>query len=194
MIQGWKVRPTVKGILTWLPVLNNWRFDHATTRGSDSPRYCYSVWLRHLVTLSQHGFRIGRAQIGELGPGDSIGTGLAALLSGARHYVGLDIVPFSVKADVEMMFDELIQLYSGKDPIPGHDEFPRVRPRLDSYEFPNCLIDWTNFADRIKRIRRELRASMNNGHHVSYRAPWTSPGNIPRASLDLIFSQAVLEH
>src|SRR5262245_9785357 len=99
-------------MLTWLSPLNAWRVRHTSTGGSDSPRYCYSVWLRHLVTLHLYGFKINGAQIGELGPGDSIGTGLAALLSGATRYVALDIVPFSAKADLERILDKLVQLYS----------------------------------------------------------------------------------
>ena len=57
--------------------------------------YCYAVWLRHLIVLDRYGFSGKDAAIGELGPGDSIGTGIAALLSGARRYVGLDAVPYA---------------------------------------------------------------------------------------------------
>jgi SAM-dependent methyltransferase len=194
VIQGWKVPHIIKGMLTWVPALNAWRVRHMSTGGSDSPRYCYSVWLRHLVTLHPHGFRINGAQIGELGPGDSIGTGLAALLSGATHYVGLDIVPFSAKADLERILDELVQLYSGREPIPDHREFPCVLPRLNSYEFPSCLIDWTDFTSRVEGLHMALRTGVNGSHFVSYRAPWTTPDDIAAASLDLVFSQAVLEH
>ena len=139
VIRGWKVPPIIKGMLTYVPVLNAWRKHHATSGGTDSSRYCYSVWLRHLTTLYRYGFKISGARVGELGPGDSIGIGLAALLSGATRYVGLDIVPFSAKADLETIFEELVQLYSRREPIPDHNEFPRVRPRLESYEFPNHL-------------------------------------------------------
>src|SRR5439155_15929655 len=88
--------------------------------GSDSPRYCYSVWLRHLLTLNSYGFRIAGAQVGELGPGDSVGIGLAALLSGAARYVGLDIVPFSVKADLTTIFEQLVEMFLRREPIPDH--------------------------------------------------------------------------
>jgi SAM-dependent methyltransferase len=194
MLQSWKIPPIIKGTLTWLPILNSWRLRHTSTGGSNSPRYCYSVWLRHLVTLDLCGFKINGAQIGELGPGDSIGIGLAALLSGATRYVGLDIVPFSAKVDQEGIFDELVQMFSRKEPIPDHNEFPLIRPTLNSYEFPNHLIDWTDFADKAKKISSEVKIGVNSGKFVSYQAPWTSPDNIAAASLDLVFSQAVLEH
>jgi SAM-dependent methyltransferase len=194
MIETWKIPNMLKGALTWVPVFNAWRVRRASTGGSDSPRYCYSAWLRHLLTLSRHGFRIKGSRVGELGPGDSIGIGLAALLSGAEQYVGLDIVPFSAKADLEKIFDELAWLYSCREAIPNNEEFPNLRPRLDSYEFPSHLIDIADCRTQVDRIRNELRILVNGSHIIKYQAPWTSPKNIAPASLDLIFSQAVLEH
>jgi len=89
-VQTWKIPHMIKGALTWLPPFNAWRSRRASTGGSDSARYCYSAWLRHLVLLSNYGFKINNSRVGELGPGDSIGIGLAALLSGAAQYVGLE--------------------------------------------------------------------------------------------------------
>jgi SAM-dependent methyltransferase len=194
MIQTWKISPTLKGMLTWLPPFNAWRLRHAKTGGSNSFRYCYAVWLRHLVALQGYGFRINNAHVGELGPGDSIGTGLAALLSGAERYVGLDAVPFSANADLEEIFDNLVQMYVRRERIPDHNEFPRVRPRLESYEFPDHAIDWAHFAARVDRIRSDLRTDLNSGGTVTYRAPWNLLDETAIESLDLIISQAVLEH
>jgi SAM-dependent methyltransferase len=147
-----------------------------------------------LLTLRQHGFCINAARVGELGPGDSIGIGLAALLSGADQYVGLDLVPFSAKAELEPIFDELVQLYCHQEPIPDDQEFPHLRPRLASYEFPVDLIDAKNCANRANAIRTELSVIMKGSRVIKYQAPWTSPADIAPGSLDLIFSQAVLEH
>jgi hypothetical protein len=194
MISRWKVLPLLKGALTYVPILNVWRRYHATSGGTDSSRYCYAVWLRHLTTLNRYGFKINGARIGELGPGDSIGIGIAALLSGASHYVGLDIVPFSAKNDLQVIAEELFSLYSHKEPIPDGTEFPRVRPRLETYEFPNHLVTWKDFFPKLELMRAELRAGLQCGQLIEYKAPWTSPNEIAPASLDLIFSQAVLEH
>jgi hypothetical protein len=144
--------------------------------------------------LSLCGFKIGEARVGELGPGDSIGIGLAALLSGASGYIGLDIFPFSARADLQMIFEELVQLYSQREAIPGNDEFPRIRPKLESYDFPNDLVNWTDFSAKAETIGRELQGDSGGCRLVEYKAPWTSPREIDAASLDLIFSQAVLEH
>lgn len=184
----------LKGALTWVPVLNEYRRRRASTGGSRSPRYCYSVWLRHLVLLDKYGFRVSGASIGELGPGDSIGIGLAALLSGAVQYVGLDLVPFSATANLQRILDDVIGLYARREPIPGNDEFPLVRPKLDSYEFPKNLVDGVGLQKRAAMVREALDAGLNRSRLVTYRAPWTSPDDLARASLDLILSQAVLEH
>ncbi len=193
-IQLWKIPPIVKGTLTSIPLLNAWRLRRAATGGSDSIRYCYSVWLRHLVTLHRHGFRVADTCVGELGPGDSIGVGLAALLSGSRKYVGLDIVPFSGRSDLETVHSELVQLYLQREPIPNDNEFPHIRPRLESYAYPEQLIEWMEFQGRAEMIRCELKMRLDATEVITYRAPWTSLDDIALASLDLVFSQAVLEH
>lgn len=194
MIQAWKVPHIVKGMLTYVPVLNHWRLRRGSTGGSGSARYCYAVWLRHLVMLAQHGFRVKGTAVAELGPGDSIGAGLAALLSGAAHYVGLDVMPYSAAADLEQILDDLAQMFSSREEIPNHHDFPRVRPRLASYEFPVNLIDSEAVAEKVERVRSDLRAGIHGGEYVSYHAPWTSTLVIAPDSLDLIFSQAVLQY
>src|SRR5262249_31386753 len=134
------------------------------------------------------------ARIGELGPGDSIGTGLAALLSGADHYIGLDLLPFAPATNLEAIFDELVQLYNRKEPIPDNSEFPRIRPQLESYKFPEYAIDWTRFKQRAESVRSEIRKGLDHGPMIRYQAPWTSIVDVGLKSLDLIFSQAVLEY
>jgi SAM-dependent methyltransferase len=192
--QAWKIPHMVKGALTWLPIFNELRLRRASTGGTDSARYCYSVWLRHLVSLHRYGFRVDNAHVGELGPGDSIGIGLGALLSGAAEYVGLDIVPFSTKANLESIFDELVQLYLRRESIPDSNDFPFVRPGLGSYEFPADLVEMVDFAARSEKIRTELKLGLNQSQLLKYKAPWISSGVVTTNSLDLIFSQAVLEH
>src|SRR5688572_30727988 len=109
LIQIWKAPHVIKGMLTWIPLFNAWRMRRASPGGTDSSRYCYSVWLRHLTMLDQCGVKINGARVGELGPGNSIGLGLAALISGAASYVGLDIMHFPANVNLEKMFEEMYQ-------------------------------------------------------------------------------------
>ena len=193
-IQAWKLPHILKGTLTWVPPLNQLRLRKASTGGTDSSRYCYAVWLRHLVVLGSRGFRVKGAHVGELGPGDSIGVGLAALLSGAQTYVGLDVFPFSARSDPNAILEDLIGMFSRREPIPGTDEFPAVRPRLPTYDFPDQAIVRDGFEGRVERIRADLRRGPEDHRCVRYRAPWTSRAEIQVASLDLLFSQAVLQY
>jgi hypothetical protein len=192
LMNTWKAPHIVKGILTYVPVLNTWRSQHATSGGSGSARYCYAVWLRHLITLERLGFRVKGAQVGELGPGDSLGVGLSALLSGADSYVGLDAMPFSRTTGLETIFNELVQLFSQRAPIPSDEEFPRLRPKMTSQAFPDYAIDFTGFTERVERVRHALRAGVNKSPMLRYRAPWTA-AHVSRESLDLVLSQGVLQ-
>lgn len=183
----------VKGGLTWLPVVNTWRLRRAATGGSNSARYCYAVWFRHLVTLTQYGFKITGARVGELGPGDSIGAGLLALLSGAERYTGLDVIPYSARANLPQIFDELLLLYGRREPIPDHEEFPLIWPRLASYDFPAYAAEWGDSVGKIALIREAVKKGINGSQMITYQAPWISADTIAAASLDLLFSQAVLQ-
>src|SRR5205814_6514493 len=109
--------------------------------GTSSPRYCYSVWLRHLVSSAAHGLKVPPRVVAELGPGNSLGIGLSALLSGAERYHAFDVVPHAqVKRNLAVL-DELIALFEKRADIPGPDEFPQVHPLLSSYAFPRRLLD-----------------------------------------------------
>jgi hypothetical protein len=76
------LRPIADGISSYLPGSIRLAIG---TGGTDSARYCNSVWLRHLVTLSRNGLGAVPRVVAELGPGDSLGIGLAALLSAQRR-------------------------------------------------------------------------------------------------------------
>jgi SAM-dependent methyltransferase len=194
-MQPWKVPHLVKGALTYVPAVNRWRARQRATGGSDSPRYCYAVWLRHLVTLSRYGFRVEGSTVCELGPGDSIGTGLAALLAGARRYIALDAVPYSAKADLTQMVAELAGMYEAQEPIPTHDEFPAVRPRLASYDFPSRAICTHTLRERIAAVTAATSSGLPTADDlIVYHAPWRSVHDVPAGSLDLVFSQAVLQY
>ena len=194
MMHAWKYTTMAKGVLTYVPPIDWWRRRRAATGGSASARYCYSVWLRHLVVLGRCGFRVAGSSIGELGPGDSIGIGLAAMLSGASRYVGLDAVPYAAKADLLAFVDEMARLYDAHAAIPDDKEFPRVRPRLSQYDFPEHLVVVNGLNEAVERVRRALAGGLRKEGDVSYRAPWTRASDVAPGSLDLVFSQAVLQY
>ena len=77
------------------------------TGGTVSARYCYSVWSRHLSILQRSGLPTTFKTMVELGPGDSLGIGLAALLSGVERYIALDVVQHASGAQNTADFREV---------------------------------------------------------------------------------------
>ena len=89
------------------------------TGGTDSARYCYTVWLRHLSILYQNGFSKMFNTIAELGPGDSIGTGLAGLLSGSEKYYALDVIEYTdIKKNISI-FQKTFSTITQNNPQPN---------------------------------------------------------------------------
>jgi SAM-dependent methyltransferase len=140
--------------------------------------------------------------IAEMGPGDSFGIGLAALLSGVDKYYAFDVVEYADnKRNLEIL-EELIDLLKRREEIPNEAEFPRVEPRLESYEFPNHILTEERLCeilkqDRTAAIRNALLSVGNAGEReiqVSYFVPWHDSTVMREGSVDMIYSQAVMEH
>ena len=189
------IREVAKGQLHRLP-------GYATLLGLSRPfrrrvasaRYCYSVWLRHLVAARENGLEPKPRVVVELGPGDSLGAGIAALLGGAERYVVVDWVRYTSVAGNVDVFEALLELFESRAPIPGEDEFPNVRPKLASYAFPTDLIDAPAQAASARRIRQALAQPEAAGGCISYFAPYERTKVTIEGGADFVFSQAVMEH
>lgn len=193
----------LKGMGTYLPGITIFvQKKSGATVGTSSARYCYSVWLRHLVIAYKNGFLEHPKVVAELGPGDSLGIGLSALISGADAYYGLDVIEFANKESNMEIFDDLVELFLNKSPIPDDKEFPRLKPFLDSYEFPNYIFGDNYFKtilskDRLDKIRDLIKPVSNcvsDEFSIKYIVPWDDEKVILKNSVDMIISQAVLEH
>ena len=196
-------RALAKGILSFIPgansILIGSRLARSRLGGADSARYCYSVWLRHMVMAYDHGLPANPRVVAELGPGASLGIGMAALISGADSYYACDVVRHANTASNLKVFDRLVELFRRKEAIPGDDEFPEVRPKLDSYRFPDQVLTTERLelsleANRIASLRRSVLATESTIPRIHYQIPWYDNDVIEHGSVDLIFSQAVLEH
>jgi hypothetical protein len=147
----------------------------------------------------RNGLNTSPKTVAELGPGDSLGIGLAALLSGCDQYYALDVVEYADLERNAQIFDELVQLFSSRTPIPDRDEFPEVKPYLDDYAFPAKVLDKSRLeraleASRLEKIRRSLTDFRSGQSLIQYRVPWHDASVIERESVDIVYSQAVLEH
>tara|TARA_Y100001978_G_scaffold169276_1_gene158100 strand:+ start:1667 stop:2008 length:342 start_codon:yes stop_codon:yes gene_type:complete len=97
-------------IKSFLP--NDYRTDESQKGGiKNLGRYCYSIWLRHLIKAHENGFNTFPKNVAEFGPGDTLGVGFAALLSGSSKYVAFNAQPsISTKRNLEI-FEEVLDLF-----------------------------------------------------------------------------------
>jgi hypothetical protein len=184
------------GLATCMPGLKNLRV--RGTGGTTFARYCYSIWLRHLVMAKENGLNTNPRIVAELGPGDSLGIGLAALISGCEKYYAFDIVEFSNLERNIKVFDEIVELFKKKEAIPNTD-FPRAKPRLSNYDFPSDIFDDKRLQKalddgRLEKIRDSICNNGDNSSMIQYKAPWYETSVLEEETADLIYSQAVLEH
>jgi Methyltransferase domain len=185
------------GIATFIPGVNE--LGLKGTKGTDSARYCYSVWLRHLVMAKRNQLNSDPKIVAELGPGDSLGIGLAALISGCDQYFAFDVVEYANITKNAQIFDELVKLFQERAPIPGEAEFPNVKPFLDNYDFPADILDENRLQQalepsRINHIRAAIENCQQADSMIQYKAPWYDDSVRDQEFVDMIYSQAVLEH
>lgn len=190
-------RQLAYGLISFLP----WAPQslHKGTGGTSSARYCYCIWLRHLVLARDGGMQAFPCVVAELGPGDSIGVGLAALLSGAERYLAIDAMAHAEPAGNLEVFDALVELFRARAPIPAKDVFPEHTVELASYEFPDDLLTEAQLAialdpERVARLRSWVSGERLGAEIIDYRPDWDSGGGWEAGSVDLVLSNAVMEH
>jgi SAM-dependent methyltransferase len=125
--------------------------------------------------------------------------GLAALLSGCDKYLAFDVVKYANTERNLQIFDELVALFQKREAIPGEDEFPRTKPYLDEYAFPSDILGEDRLQlsldkTRIEKIRAAISNTQSKDSIIQYTVPWYDANTIQFNSVDLIYSQAVLEH
>lgn len=193
------IRPLAKGLLTFIPGMPRVLRARATG-GTDCASYCYAVWLKHLTLLWENGMRSIPKTLAELGPGDSLGVGLAAMLCGVDRYFALDVVRHSCSEINLKIFDELVALFRSRAarPAKGWPDFDKY---LDDQLFPSHILRAERLAaslseKRIESIRSLLEHSerRSDAMTIQYMVPWTEDSVIAKESVDVILSHSVLEH
>lgn len=194
-----RIGPLVKGLLTFIPGMQR-ILPQKGIGGTCSAQYCYEVWLKHLTMLWESGMRSIPDTVAELGPRDSIGTGLAAMLSGASTYYALDVARYSNTDFNLKIFDQLVALFKARTgrPTKGWPDYDRY---LDENLFPSHILTEKVLKaaltdERIGLIRNALANPDAENGQVTIRqmVPWSSHDVIEKGSVDLILSQSVLEH
>lgn len=193
------VYPSVRSVASYL--IPDKYFLKPGSGGSISARYCYSIWLRHLKLLVDKDF-IGDSseinKIAEIGPGDSLGIGMAALLSGAEEYYGFDVIEHANRERNIAIAEQITEYFCNRVDIPHKTrEFRHAKPYLDNYDFPgyifNNAINNDTLKKRLSEIKKALKGQQGN-LKIDYVVPWYDKDTNLTGQIDLIFSQAVMEH
>jgi hypothetical protein len=188
-----KFKPLIKGLASFaIPKLGTVH-GYRNPLGTISAESCYSIFLRHACLLRAVGAQGLPRIVAELGPGSSLGVGLAALIAGAERYYALDMIDFCNAAQNLSVFDQLVRMFREKAPIPASGMHSLRFPDLDHYGYPDYLRVETDatFEKRVAAIRQDIAA--NAGDFVRISTPWTEASVIEQKSVDWIFSQSMLE-
>ncbi|MDP9079830.1 MAG: class I SAM-dependent methyltransferase [Bacteroidota bacterium] len=192
-----KIKPMTIGLILHTPFVKT--LLSYRTGGTIESKYCYSVWLRHLTMLNtvRHGVP---KRVAELGPGDSLGIGFAALLSGCEAFRAFDVIKYwDVERNLKI-FEELVVLFKNKAPIPDNTVYPRIQPQIENYEFPDNILsdeilEHSLSEPRLEAIRQEIKnPDSPRNTLVKFYVPWDDYKVISPDSIDFVYSQAVLEH
>src|SRR5919198_3676757 len=188
-------RHMVRGLHSCLPGVNRaWR----ESGGTDSAPYCYEVFLKHLCLSCEAGMPGVPKSVAEIGPGDSIGIGLAALIAGSERYSGLDVVPYSLSRHNDRVFRTLVGFFQERKPNPSWG-WPNYDHMLDGRFFPSRILDDDLLARslegaRLEKIAAALQGRRSDPIRIAYHCPWTSSVAIEPESVDWNYSHSVMEH
>jgi hypothetical protein len=176
----------VKGLASRIPGMSR------SLNGGNAPSapYGYDVWMKHLWHLWKNGLRKVPETVVELGPGQSLGVGLPALLSGANAYYGLDSADIcDLSASVNLL-NEMVPLFRGHagQQIKG---WPDYGPEFPDRILPQPLLDSALSPARIEAIARAFKN--DSPITIRYVAPWTERSIAPR-SADLVLSHVVMQY
>jgi SAM-dependent methyltransferase len=193
------VKPLLKGLLTWVPGVQRALYDRHAGGSTGSAAYCYGVWLKHLSLLWHQGMRAVPATILELGPGASLGTGLAALLSGAERHVAIDAIPL-VRPEANLaVLRELLALFRARAPRPARS-WPDYDDLLDERLFPSHILTEEALGrslaeDRLASLVGAVEGLASGSPKSALRyGTWSDPDPLAPGEADLILSHSVLQH
>lgn len=191
------VMTMAKGLATWIPGVHRAFNDLKAGTGTGTATYCYGVWIKHLTLLWENGMRTMPSTVVELGPGSSIGTGLAALLSGAERYVGIDAVAHATPDANLQVFRELCGLFEQRAPRP-RPGFPDFDKYLDPSLFPSHVLTPQRLSHalapaRLNRLQHAVTALSSGTPSPAIRYhTWSGRNGLGEAQVDLVFSHVVM--
>jgi hypothetical protein len=138
-----------------------------------------TAWLRHRVAAASNGYRGRPFVVAEVAPGLSLGTGIAALLTGSEAYITLDDAEQDLGEEPLGVLDPMVELLRARSaPVgPVDDE----------------LLDRSLEPARVERIRRALTGDADlDGPTVRRLPSWRDRAPLDADGVDFLFSDGVL--
>jgi SAM-dependent methyltransferase len=99
------------GLISYIPLLhkNLAKIKSFKTGGTNNADYCISVFFKHAFLNNNDSLSMIDKDICEVGPGDSIGVGICALIFGAKSYTAFDSYKFMDNALNIDVFNKITQ-------------------------------------------------------------------------------------
>ncbi len=186
-----EILPVAKGIASYVPGVYAMRDRRRKFRTANAA-YCYEVWIKHLTMLNEHARVPIPTTFAEVGPGGSLGVGLAALLSGADTYYALDVVKYSEIDRNLALLSDLVDLFRNR--VPVYVGWPINKDVFPGHLLSGDVLAETLAAPRIEEIRHALKApdGRTGAITIEYIVPWQGSA-IREGEVDLIVSHVAMQ-
>jgi SAM-dependent methyltransferase len=192
-----KLRGIYKFLLTNSSVARKYLRTH--NRAGGSSLYCYGIWMQNLKHWAKLHDRVPMVVV-EIGPGDSLGVGLAALISGSQTCFALEKTQFwNLETNIRV-FDELVTFFKDRKKTQTIDPKETADSVEEKLDFPSNILTEQHLTEclsdeRLKAIRLELLDPENlDNVYIHSIIPWNSADVIENNTVDYIFSHTVLQH
>lgn len=160
--------------------------------------YCYRVWMKHLKYWSLINNSTPKVVV-EIGSGNSLGVGLAALISGSDKFYALERTQFwNIETNVRV-FDELVVFFKKKKKTEKINLKSKIKIKK-KLDFPKHILTKTHLSnclntERLQKIREELFKPFHPDNiYIRSVIPWEKIDIIEDNTVDYIFSHTVLQH
>ncbi|PDV86509.1 hypothetical protein CO652_20790 [Rhizobium sp. H4] len=186
------LRSLAKGLGSFVvPQLRNTHVEGGTA----SARHCYDLFFRHYGHLAPWLNGKRPEVLVEVGPGSSLGVGLAALLAGVDTYIGLDLQDHrSMEHDLEVL-SGLIELFGERaafwDNTVSGDIFFPPSPTNFAWNRIDGIVQQRLSAEAIDALKADL---VNGSERLKFVAPWTDFNVLQAGVADWLMTHSVMEH
>lgn len=160
------LRKSIRSLISYTPIIRS-LLEKTGTGGSNSAEYCHRMWRIHKALFVECGGD-KHDVVAEIGPGDSVGSGICALLEGAEKYLAFDAINHTNPTFDISMLEDLVELF-----------------------YKNSL---NHLQEKIVDLKKDLGTSNHLRTRIKYFSPWWEFDEIEDNKIDFVFSTAVMEH